>query len=141
MAEGAERNPRVLAIDAGGTMTDTFIVDERGRFVVGKAQTTPEDESVGFMRVGADALEQWDSSRRRRRSGAIVSGIYSRHGDAQPAALRARAGEIGAIVTAGQEDYLQVRARDPDLPRLLLRRPAARRHPLPQPAARARASG
>ena len=39
--------PRVLAIDAGGTMTDTFIVDETGHFVVGKAQTTPEDECMG----------------------------------------------------------------------------------------------
>jgi N-methylhydantoinase A/oxoprolinase/acetone carboxylase beta subunit len=29
-----ERNPRVLAIDAGGTMTDTFIVDADGAFVV-----------------------------------------------------------------------------------------------------------
>ena len=45
----AERDPRVLAIDAGGTMTDTFIVDQEGSFVVGKAQTTPDDESVGFM--------------------------------------------------------------------------------------------
>ncbi|MEA2412024.1 MAG: acetone carboxylase, beta subunit, partial [Thermoleophilaceae bacterium] len=43
------RTPRVLAIDAGGTMTDTFFVDESGRFVVGKAQTTPEDESRGLM--------------------------------------------------------------------------------------------
>jgi len=35
------REPRVLAIDAGGTMTDTFVVDRAGAFVVGKAQTTP----------------------------------------------------------------------------------------------------
>jgi N-acetylglucosamine kinase-like BadF-type ATPase len=27
----AARTPRVLGIDAGGTMTDTFIVDEAGR--------------------------------------------------------------------------------------------------------------
>jgi acetone carboxylase beta subunit len=45
----ADRDPRVLAIDAGGTMTDTFVVDGAGSFVVGKAQTTPEDESIGFM--------------------------------------------------------------------------------------------
>ena len=43
------REPRVLAIDAGGTMTDTFVVDRTGEFVVGKAQTTPADEAVGFM--------------------------------------------------------------------------------------------
>jgi N-methylhydantoinase A/oxoprolinase/acetone carboxylase beta subunit len=29
------REPRVLAIDAGGTMTDTFVVDHAGAFVVG----------------------------------------------------------------------------------------------------------
>src|ERR1039458_1720396 len=52
------RDPRVLAIDAGGTMTDTFIVDRSGDFVVGKAQTTPEDEAVGLMVTGGmeDAL-------------------------------------------------------------------------------------
>ena len=37
-------------------MTDTFIVDRSGEFVVGKAQTTPEDESVGFMSSTRDAL-------------------------------------------------------------------------------------
>src|ERR671919_335358 len=80
MAE-AGRNPRVLAIDAGGTMTDTFIVDEAGSFVVGKAQTTPEDESAGFMESARDALEQWDAT---------------------PAAA------FPAIVSAGQEDYLRL---------------------------------
>ena len=54
-----ERNPRVLAIDAGGTMTDTFVVDASGQFVVGKAQTTPEDESIGFIRSAEDALTYW----------------------------------------------------------------------------------
>ena len=40
-----------IAIDAGGTMTDTFIVDDAGEFVVGKAQTTPEDESAATATV------------------------------------------------------------------------------------------
>ena len=31
---------KILAIDAGGTMTDSFIIDEKGEFIVGKAQTT-----------------------------------------------------------------------------------------------------
>ena len=48
MTSGA-RGPLVLGIDAGGTMTDTFIVDEEGNFEVGKAATTPQDESVGFL--------------------------------------------------------------------------------------------
>ena len=47
------REPRVLSIDAGGTMTDTFIVDREGDFVVGKAQTTPDDEAAQTARVSA----------------------------------------------------------------------------------------
>ncbi len=43
-------------------MTDTFIVDESGSFVVGKAQTTPQDESVGLMASAEDAMRQWDST-------------------------------------------------------------------------------
>jgi N-methylhydantoinase A/acetone carboxylase beta subunit len=105
-AQSESRDPRVLAIDAGGTMTDTFIVDEAGRFVVGKAQTTPEDESVGFMRSSEDALEQWGSSPAEAFPG-IVSGIFS--GTAMLNRLLSRQGlRIGAIVSAGQEDYLRI---------------------------------
>ncbi len=87
-------------------MTDTFIVDEAGRFVVGKAQTTPEDESVGFMRSAEDALGQWDSNPAESFP-AIVSGIFS--GTAMLNRLLSRQGlEIGAIVSAGQEDYLRI---------------------------------
>jgi acetone carboxylase, beta subunit len=97
---------RVLAIDAGGTMTDTFVVDGRGAFVVGKAQTTPEDESVGFMASARDALAQRDTTTAEAFPG-IVSGIYS--GTAMLNRLLAREGRrIGAIVSAGQEDYLQL---------------------------------
>jgi acetone carboxylase, beta subunit len=101
-----ERNPRVLAIDAGGTMTDTFVVDETGSFVVGKAQTTPDDESVGFMESARDALEQWDSSPEESFA-SIVSGIFG--GTAMLNRVLSRQGRrIGAIVTAGQEDYLKI---------------------------------
>jgi acetone carboxylase, beta subunit len=104
-AEG-DRSPRVLAIDAGGTMTDTFIVDGAGAFVVGKAQTTPEDESEGFMNSAVDALEQWDSAPEQAFP-QIASGIFS--GTAMLNRLLSRTGlEIGAIVTAGQEDYLRI---------------------------------
>ena len=102
----ADRDPRVLAIDAGGTMTDTFIVDGAGSFVVGKAQTTPEDESIGFMESARDALEQWDSSPEESFP-RIASGIYS--GTAMLNRLLSRTGRnIGAIVTAGNEDYLRI---------------------------------
>jgi acetone carboxylase, beta subunit len=102
----SEHEPRVLAIDAGGTMTDTFIVDDAGAFVVGKAQTTPEDESAGFMESANDALEQWGSVPERAFA-RIASGIYS--GTAMLNRLLSRTGrEIGALVSAGQEDYLRI---------------------------------
>ena len=106
MAESAARVPRVLAIDAGGTMTDTFIVDEHGSFVVGKAQTTPEDESIGFIASARDALGQWDSTPEEGFP-TIVSGIYS--GTAMLNRLLQRQGlKIGCIVNAGHEDYLRL---------------------------------
>jgi acetone carboxylase, beta subunit len=101
-----ERQPRVLAIDAGGTMTDTFIVDASGQFVVGKAQTTPEDESIGFMRSAEDALNYWNADP----SAAfpqIVSGIYS--GTAMLNRLLERKGrKVGCIVSGGLEDYFKL---------------------------------
>jgi acetone carboxylase, beta subunit len=104
--QDSQRRPRVLAIDAGGTMTDTFLVDERGAFVVGKAQTTPEDESAGFMASAQDALGQWGLEPGEAFPD-VVSGIYS--GTAMLNRLLAREGRrIGAIVTAGQEDYLRL---------------------------------
>src|SRR5690349_19434902 len=101
-----EHTPRVLAIDAGGTMTDTFIVDETGRFVVGKAQTTPEDESEGLMHSAEDALRQWDLQTGDAFPG-IHSGVFS--GTAMLNRLLQRQGlDVGVIVTAGQEDSLQM---------------------------------
>jgi N-methylhydantoinase A/acetone carboxylase beta subunit len=106
MSDSGTAVPRVLAIDAGGTMTDTFIVDDRGAFVVGKAQTTPEDESVGFMASARDALAQWNSTPDQAFP-AIVSGIYS--GTAMLNRLLQRQGlRVGCIVNAGHEDYLRL---------------------------------
>src|SRR6516162_5515333 len=106
MSEAEVHSPRVLAIDAGGTMTDTFIVDAAGSFVVGKAQTTPEDESIGFIRSSEDALGYWDMSP----SAAfpqIVSGIYS--GTAMLNRLLERKGRrVGCIVSGGLEDYFKL---------------------------------
>jgi N-methylhydantoinase A/oxoprolinase/acetone carboxylase beta subunit len=102
----SERNPRVLAIDAGGTMTDTFIVDASGSFVVGKAQTTPEDESIGFMRSAEDALGYW-TMEPSSAFPQIVSGIYS--GTAMLNRLLERKGrKVGCIVSGGLEDYFKL---------------------------------
>src|SRR3954463_6829423 len=87
-------------------MPAPFPCEGAGSFVVGKAQTTPEDESVGFMESARDALGQWDSSPEESFP-KIASGIYS--GTAMLNRLLQRQGRrIGAIVTAGQEDYLRL---------------------------------
>jgi acetone carboxylase beta subunit len=105
-AAAATHTPRVLAIDAGGTMTDTFIVDEAGGFVVGKAQTTPQDESIALMQSAEDALRQWDLTIDGAFPG-IRSGVFS--GTAMLNRLLSRKGlDVGVIVTAGQEDSLQM---------------------------------
>ncbi len=101
-----EHDPRVLAIDAGGTMTDTFIVDDEGNFIVGKAQTTPQDESVGLMMSAEDAMRQWDSTPEEAFP-RIQSAVFS--GTAMLNRLLTRKGRrVGVLVTAGQEDSLQM---------------------------------
>jgi N-methylhydantoinase A/acetone carboxylase beta subunit len=98
------RDPRVLAIDAGGTMTDTFVVDQGGSFVVGKAQSTPDDEARGFMSSCADAFRQWEMTIEGGFP-SVRSGVFS--GTAMLNRLLTRNGlDVGVIVTAGQEDSL-----------------------------------
>src|ERR1017187_3241771 len=106
MSRNGARVPHVLAIDAGGTMTDTFIVDERGSFVVGKAQTTPEDEAIGFMASARDALGQWDL---KPEEGFPGGGCGISSGTAMLNRLLQRQGlRVGCIVNAGHEDYLRL---------------------------------
>ncbi len=96
----------IMSMDAGGTMTDTFFVDETGRFVVGKAQTTPDDESRGFAKSVEDALRQWDAQPAELFP-QIATGIYS--GTSMLNRLLERKGRrLGVIVTAGMEDYFQL---------------------------------
>jgi N-methylhydantoinase A/acetone carboxylase beta subunit len=100
------RRTRVLAIDTGGTMTDTFIVSDKGEYVVGKAQTTPEDESVSLVNSAKDALQYWDMSVGEAFP-QLISAVYS--GTTMINRLLERKGKkIGLIVTAGMEDYLRL---------------------------------
>ena len=102
----SEKVPRILAIDAGGTMTDTFIIDEKGEFVVGKAQTTPDDESEGFLNSSRDAFHHWDMEVEEAFP-SLVTGIYS--GTTMINRLLERKGsKIGVIVTKGAEDYFRL---------------------------------
>lgn len=55
------RRVQIIACDAGGTMTDVISVDADGHFSIGKASTTPHDQSVGYLESLRDAFEQWNA--------------------------------------------------------------------------------
>ncbi|MBX6396231.1 MAG: hydantoinase/oxoprolinase family protein, partial [Alicyclobacillaceae bacterium] len=94
---------QVLGIDAGGTMTDTFFVDTEGNFVVGKAQSTPHDESVGVIHSSADALAQWNLTVEEVFP-QLVTAVYS--GTAMLNRIVQRKGlRVGLIVNRGMEDF------------------------------------
>ncbi|MCL4318713.1 MAG: hydantoinase/oxoprolinase family protein, partial [Firmicutes bacterium] len=94
--------PQILAIDAGGTMTDTIFVDDKGHFVVGKAQTTPDDESVGVLKSSRDALQYWESQPEDVFA-SLISGVYSGTGMLNRLVQR-KTQKVGLIVNAGTED-------------------------------------
>jgi len=97
------RRIQVLGIDAGGTMTDTFFVDAEGNFVVGKAQSTPHDESVGVINSSKDALAQWGLNVEEVFP-QLVTAVYS--GTAMLNRIVQRKGlRVGLIVNRGMEDF------------------------------------
>ena len=103
MKTAVKRKAQILAIDAGGTMTDTFIIDENGEFVVGKAQSTPEDESVGLLNSAKDALAYWETTVEEQFP-QLLAGVYS--GTAMLNRLVSRKGRrVGLIVNKGMEDF------------------------------------
>lgn len=93
---------QILAIDAGGTMTDTFIINEKGEFVVGKAQTTPNDEHIGVINSAKDALDQWGRTIDDEFPN-LLAGVYS--GTAMLNRLVSRKGQrVGLVLNKGMED-------------------------------------
>jgi acetone carboxylase, beta subunit len=98
--------PLVLGIDAGGTMTDTFLVAEDGTFALGKAATTPSDESVGFIESAEDAAVQWKLAAETVFPDLSVV-LYA--GTTMLNTLLSRTGKrLGLIITEGFEDSVQM---------------------------------
>lgn len=97
------RQVQVLGIDAGGTMTDTFFVDSKGEFVVGKAQSTPDNEARGLIESSIDALGLWGMELGEALP-ELQTGVYS--GTAMLNRVVQRKGlKTGLIVNAGCEDF------------------------------------
>ena len=89
-------------------MTDVIVVDEQGRFVIGKAPTTRYDESIGYMESLADALTYWNLSLEqndRAFGPQVETAIYT--GTAMLNTLINLDGlKTGLLVTRGFEDLI-----------------------------------
>ncbi len=94
----------ILSMDAGGTMTDTIIIDEKGVFTIGKAASNPHDESMAFSESIKNACSYWNTVPEQVFPD-LVAGIYA--GTAMLNRLLERRGnKVGLLVTRGMEDYL-----------------------------------
>lgn len=97
-----------IGSDSGGTMTDTFVVLKDGTFVVGKASTTVQDESLGYWESLKDAFGylgiKLDEQAHNILLGARTA-VYS--GTTMLNTLLTRTGpKIGLIITKGHEHSL-----------------------------------
>jgi len=101
-----KRRVQIIASDAGGTMTDMMVVDTDGNFTIGKASTTPDDQSLGFWESLADGLEHWDidfNKEARHMLPDVEAAVYS--GTSMMNALITETGrKVGVITTRGDED-------------------------------------
>jgi N-methylhydantoinase A len=106
----------LVGCDAGGTMTDMLLVDKSGDFVLGKAATTPADESIGFWESLADACECWGIDWQRE-ARSILPGVSAviYCGTTMLNALLTRTGrKTGIILNKGFEDaFLHQRGFEP----------------------------
>jgi acetone carboxylase beta subunit len=108
----SEENPtdhsaEILSIDAGGTMTDTFLIDRDGKFTVGKAKTTPDDESRGFLNSSQDALDDWELGVDDGFPD-LLSTVYSGTAMLNRLVERESEVEVGILTTGGMEDTLRM---------------------------------
>lgn len=89
----------IIAEDAGGSMTDCFLVDQNGNFSTGKFITHPEDESISYMGSLRDAAGRWDMDSKDIHEKAISS-TYT--GTSMVNILVTRGGsKVGLLVTRG----------------------------------------
>jgi len=113
--EHAKEAEYIVSCDAGGTMTDVFVVNPDGEFVVGKAATTPHQESLGYRESLEDAFTYWDIDLKKRAKEIIpnvVRSVYT--GTSMLNAMIIRKGaKVGLIVNKGFEQTLmQTRAKE-----------------------------
>lgn len=102
----AKKQVPIIASDAGGTMTDMIAVDVDGKFTIGKASSTPQDESLGFWESLVDAFDYWEIDFQKEGKSILPSVeavVYS--GTSMMNVLLTETGRrVGVIVQRGEED-------------------------------------
>lgn len=99
MAEKKVDERYLVAQDAGGSMTDCFVVDKEGRFATGKFLTNHEDERVSYLGALHDAAKNWGMTSSQIHKAALSS-TYT--GTAMVNILVTRGGsKVGLLVTRG----------------------------------------
>jgi len=97
----------LVACDAGGTMTDVIIVDEEGRSVIGKAPTSPHDESVGYMESFWEALDYMGISKEEGANfGAQIETAIYTGTSMLNTVINMNGYKTGILVTKGFEDII-----------------------------------
>ncbi len=92
----------LLALDAGGTMTDTFAVDQEGKFVLGKSLTNPVNEALSYIASVEDAARSWGMTSADIHQRALSS-TYT--GTTMLNILLTRTGsKVGLLITRGFVD-------------------------------------
>lgn len=91
----------IVALDAGGTMTDAFLADSSGRFIIGKALTNRADEVESYLASVDDAASYWKLTAKDVHANAEFI-LYA--GTTLLNILLTGAGEtVGLLVTRGLE--------------------------------------
>jgi len=98
MAEKVEER-YIIAQDAGGSMTDCFLVDKDGTFATGKYLTNREDEAISYLGALKDAARRWGLTSAEIHKGALSS-TYT--GTTMLNILLTRGGsKVGLLITRG----------------------------------------
>lgn len=95
------RKEYILALDAGGTMTDTILVKGDGSFVVGKSLTNRENEASSYLESVDDAAHLIGTNSKTVHSNCAVS-IYAGTGMLNTI-LTGTGRKVGLLVTRGFE--------------------------------------
>ena len=100
--DGAPTKQYILALDAGGTMTDTILVLPDGSFRVGKSLTKRGDEASSYLESVQDTADSLDTTSAELHRHAAVS-IYAGTGMLNTV-LTGTGRKAGLLVTRGFED-------------------------------------